>query len=346
MANTKLPPKEYWIKRSEQNFLLQEKKAEEYISSLLKSYNKVKDNIDKEISVFYMRYAVNNSINYIDAQRLLNKPEIDNLHDRLDTYIKEAKLYSNDPLYIQKLENMSIRTRIRRIEALKFDIQHQIEILEAMSDIDIDKLLTDIYTDNYYRSIYDIQTGLEFGTVINIINTKAVEKIVRTKWLGENYSDRIYSDKAKLLRTIEVELSQSFIRGDSIQNTSKRVSKRLEVSYNTAVRLIRTESNHISNEAFADSLINSGVVSEYEYLATLDNRTSDLCRPMDSKHFKWSEKEVGVNFPPLHSNCRSTIIPYFEDEDTPERIAKEANGKTFYVDGKMSYKDWKAKYID
>jgi SPP1 gp7 family putative phage head morphogenesis protein len=321
MANTKLPPKEYWIKRSEQNLLLQEKKAEDYINSLLKSYKKVKDNVDKEISVFYMRYAVNNSINYIDAQRLLTKPEIDKFIDRLDIYIKEAKLYSSDPLYIKQLESMSIRTRVRRIEALKLDIQHQIEILEAMNTKDIDELLTGIYTDNYYRSIYDLQTGLEFGTAINIVNMKAVEKIVRTKWLGENYSDRIYADKAKLLRTLEVELSQSFIRGDSIQNTSKRVYKRLDISYNNAIRLVRTESNHISNEAFYDSLVNSGVVSEYEYLATLDNRTSEICSGLDGKVFKLSDKQVGVNFPPTHPNCRSTTIPYFNDEDTPERIA-------------------------
>jgi hypothetical protein len=161
---------------------------------------------------------------------------------------------------------MSIRTRVRRIEALKLDIQHQIEILQAINISDIDNLLVDTYSDNYYRSIYDIQTGLEFGTAINIINNKAVEKIIRTKWLGENYSDRIYSDKAKLLRTIEVELSQSFIRGDSIQNTSKRVSKRLDVHRHQGARFqIRRKHGRrraaalysASSDVAADSLAHS-----------------------------------------------------------------------------------------
>ncbi|KNY24993.1 minor capsid protein [Pseudobacteroides cellulosolvens] len=338
--------KEYWIKRTEQNLILQEKKAEEYGLLLLKSYENVKDNIDKELSVFYQKYAINNNINYVEAQKLLSKSELSKFKDSLDEYIKQAKLYSDNPEYIKKLENMSIRARVRRIEALKIEIEHQIEILTSNNNIETGNLLNNIYSDGYYRSIWTVQTGLSIGLNFDKLNTDAIEKVVKTKWLGENYSDRIYKDKEKLIRTLETELTQSFIRGDSGQNTAKRLSKRLDISYNNAIRLVRTESNHISNESFGDGLIASGVVSQYEYVATLDNLTSEICQGLDGLVFKLSDRQVGVNYPPVHPNCRSTVIPYFKDEIAPERIARNKEGKTYYVEGDMTYEKWKEKYVD
>ncbi|KNY26337.1 minor capsid protein [Pseudobacteroides cellulosolvens] len=341
-----IPNKEYWIKRSEQNLILQEKKAEEYGLLLLKSYQNVKDNIDKELSVFYQKYAINNNINYIEAQKLLSKSELSKFKDSLDEYIKQAKLYSDNPEYIKKLENMSIRARVRRIEALKIEIEHQIQLLTSKNNIETGKLLNNIYSDGYYRSIWTVQTGLSIGLSFDKLNTDTIEKVVKTQWLGENYSDRIYKDKDKLIRTLETELTQSFIRGDSGQNTAKRLSKRLDISYNNAIRLVRTESNHISNESFGDGLIASGVVSQYEYVATLDNLTSEICQGLDGLVFKLSDKQVGINYPPSHPNCRSTIIPYFKDELSPERIARNSEGKTYYVEGDMTYEKWKEKYVD
>jgi SPP1 gp7 family putative phage head morphogenesis protein len=298
------------------------------------------------LSVFYQRYAVKNNISYAEAQKLLSKSEIDKFKDSLDEYIKEARLYSSDSKYIKKLENMSIRSRIRRIEALKIDIQHHIEMLISNHETDTTKLLSENYSDNYYRSIWTVQTGLQLGLKFDKLNTTAIEKVIQTAWLGENYSDRIYNDKVKLVRTLETELTQSFIRGDSGQNTAKRLYKRLDISYNNAIRLVRTESNHISNEAQAEGYIASRLLSEYEYLATLDFRTSHICQILDGMIFKLAERQVGVNYPPMLPNCRSTTIPHFPDEVIPERIAKNSNGKTYYVDGNMKFEDWKKKFVD
>ena len=240
--------RDYWIKRSELNLTTQEKKAEEYLKSLLNTYDKSKDVFDKELSIFYQKYAINNSLSYAEAQKLLSMSELSKFKDSLDEYIKEARLYSNDPAYIKKLENMSIRARVRRIEAFKLNIQHEVEMLTSKHDSNTGILLKNIYEDSYYKSIWTVQTGFQVGLAFDKLNSQVIEKVIKTKWLGENYSDRIYNDKEKLVRTIETELSQSFITGKSGQDTAKRVSKRLDISYNNAIRLVRTESNHISNE--------------------------------------------------------------------------------------------------
>ena len=56
----------------------------------------------------------------------------------------------------------------------------------------------------------------------------------------------------------------------------------------------------------------SGVVSKYQFIATLDERTSEICEDMNLRIFNTKDSQVGVNTPPMHSNCRSTTIPYLE----------------------------------
>jgi uncharacterized protein with gpF-like domain len=46
----------------------------------------------------------------------------------------------------------------------------------------------------------------------------------------------------------------------------------------------------------------------------LDSRTSEICRELNGKRFKLSEAEVGVNYPPMHPNCRSTTQLVLDEE--------------------------------
>jgi SPP1 gp7 family putative phage head morphogenesis protein len=121
----------------------------------------------------------------------------------------------------------------------------------------------------------------------------------------------------------------------------------MQVSYSSAERIVRTESSFVTHQATWEGYKASGVVEQYEFLATLDTRTSEICRSMDGRVFRLSEKEVGVNYPPLHPYCRSTVVPYFDDEmDVGERIARDANGQTYYVPGDITYEKWKKDYVD
>lgn len=109
-----------------------------------------------------------------------------------------------------------------------------------------------------------------------------------------------------------------------------------------------TESAAISSMAQKDCL-NMLDVERYEILATLDSRTSEICRSLDGKVFAMKDYEVGVTAPPFHPYCRTTTVPYFDDEFTvgEERVARdEGTGKTYYVPGDMTYKEWKKIYVD
>jgi hypothetical protein len=73
-------------------------------------------------------------------------------------------------------------------------------------------------------------------------------------------------------------------------------------------------------------------------------RTSEICRGMDGFIGNVSQAKVNVNYPPMHVSCRSTTIPYFEDDDTLDRIAKDETGSNIKVPRRMTQEEWIKKY--
>ena len=64
-------------------------------------------------------------------------------------------------------------------------------------------------------------------------------------------------------------------------------------------------------KSYSDSYKEAGV-EYYEYLAVGDDRTSEECMDLNGKIFRLDEARVGENFPPMHPNCRCTIIPVMD----------------------------------
>ena len=88
-------------------------------------------------------------------------------------------------------------------------------------------------------------------------------------------------------------------------------------------------------------------IDEYEILATLDLKTSPICREQDGKVYKTKDAVTGVNLPPFHWYCRTTTIPYFEDHQESERMARtRKKNKNYKVPSSMKYKEWYKKYVE
>ena len=140
-------------------------------------------------------------------------------------------------------------------------------------------------------------------------------------------------------------MTQGFIRGDSLEAITKRITAKMNVSKSNVKRLVRTESAAYRSKAQLKAFQDLEV-EKYQILATLDARTSDICQDMDGKVFELKDYEIGTTAPPFHVNCRSVTIPYFDDEEEGERTARDPEtGKTIYVSDKMTYKEWKQKFL-
>ncbi|AQZ46044.1 minor capsid protein [Paenibacillus larvae] len=335
---------EHWRKRSEELGSRQFRKADSYVNRLKKEYAKAWNSMQRDIETFYMRFADNNEISYAEAKKLLDAGELREFRMTLEEFTAKAK-DNADHRWTKKLNNVYYRTRISRLEALQIQLRHQIEMLSEGTKRGTDGLLSDTYTDTYYRTLFEIQKGIGIGVTFAKIDSEAAGKIISNKWLSANYSDRIWANKAKLIRELDTNLAQSLIRGDNVNKTARTLSERMQVSFSNAARLVQTESAHIVSQATYDSYRESGVVEKYEFLATLDRRTSKVCRHMDGKVFDLQDKKEGVNFPPLHPRCRSTTVAFFDDE-AGVRAAKDKNGKTYYVPDDLNYEEWYKQFVE
>lgn len=335
--------KDYWKKRSEQVARKQYKKVDKYINSMKLEYEIAKDSIQKDIESFYARFAANNEITLDEARKLLNSNELREFKMGLKEFTNKAKNNIDDK-WEQELNNVSYKVRISRLQALQTQINNEIGLLYSKQQNDVTSLLSDVYEDTYYRNIYEVHKGLGIGIKFAKLDTNTIDKVIKEPWYGDNYSSKIWENKDKLIMELQTNLTQAFIRGDSIDKTTKLIAERMNVAKNRARTLVNTESSYITSKATFDSYSRSGVVKQYEILATLDLHTSKICRAMDGKVFNLSEKEIGLNAPPFHPNCRTTTIAYFPD-DIEERIARDSDGNQYYVDGNMTYEDWYNKYV-
>lgn len=78
---------------------------------------------------------------------------------------------------------------------------------------------------------------------------------------------------------------------------------------NEASTLVRTTVNAVQNDAALESYkaAGPGITDSYRLIAVRDSRTSAICRAIDQKVFKYSDKKAPR--PPLHMNCRTTEVP-------------------------------------
>ena len=121
------------------------------------------------------------------------------------------------------------------------------------------------------------------------------------------------------------------------------------MSRNSARTVARTIINGVSNAARAETLFaNEDVIDGIEFLATLDARTSHVCGALDGTVWRGDEMKHARR-PPLHPNCRSTLIPVVDlidpetgekIEETAERPAQNADGTYSQVPAKTTFRDY------
>lgn len=110
-----------------------------------------------------------------------------------------------------------------------------------------------------------------------------------------------------------------------------------------AERLVRTETTYVTNMAELESYKELDI-DKYIFVATLDLRTSPMCREMDGKIIEVSKGASGENLLPLHHWCRSTTRAYFEGMTRKRRARDPETGENYIIED-MEYKEWYQKCV-
>ncbi|WP_138496344.1 minor capsid protein [Paenibacillus pinistramenti] len=336
---------EYWAKRMEE---LQESllsKGDAYAADMRKEYDKALARITADVERWYGRLAANNEVSLADAKKLLSKSELKEFKWTVEEYIERGRENAIDQRWAKELENASAKTHINRLEQIQTQIRNEVEQLSGRQQKGATKVLGETYKDGYYHSIYELEKGKGFGTGFAKLDAGQIDKTLAKPWApdGSNFSSRIWADRTKLVNELQTTLTQSLINGSTSNKLISDFAKRMGVAKSNAERLILTEAAHFAGQSRLDAYKETGV-KEFEFLATLDKRTSEICRSMDGNRIKLGDAQTGVNYPPLHVRCRSTTVPVVEDaEPTGERAAQDDDGNYYTVPEDTTYADWAAK---
>lgn len=171
--------------------------------------------------------------------------------------------------------------------------------------------------ENAYRSQYDFITkmlqekGITFKSSGMMDYSSRVQEVLNSVWCAEDgklWSNRIWDNKAKLCNRLEQGLIDIVARGASKDTLVTQVKEDFNTGFFNADRIVRTELTYVQNACSMNRYKDAGI-TEYQFLAEIDGRTSNICKNMNGKIFKMKDAVVGENVGPLHPNCRSTIIP-------------------------------------
>lgn len=340
---------EYWQKRFELLEQAAHQQGVQCYADIEKQYRQAQKQLEGQIAAWYQRFASNNGVTIAEAKRMLNAKELAELKWDVNQYIQYGQENAINGTWVKQLENASARFHISRLEALKLQTQQSIEVMFGNQLDSIDSTMRNVYKSGYYHTAYEIQKGVGVGWDFSALDDKQISKVINKSWAvdGKNFSERIWGNRQKLVNELNNTLTQNIILGKDPQKAIDEIARKMNTSKTNAGRLVMTEEAFFSSAAQKDCFTELDV-EQFEIVATLDSHTSDICRGMDGKHFKMSEWKVGETAPPFHVHCRSTTIPYFDDEfdAVGERAARnEETGKTYFVPGNMTYKEWDKAFV-
>lgn len=323
----------YWDNRALNRLNEIEQISNKHIEAIKEMYNQAFKNIDNEIARIYKNYAKETGLDVQKLKELLTKKETDKVwktlkRQGLDKYI---------------LDNY--KSRISRLEQIQAQIYAKAKMIYPKEELEQTMCYKGVINQSYYKAIYDTQIGSGYDFSFNTIDQRTINQLLSEKWSGKNYSQRIWTNTDILAETLSQYVGAALLSGQSIQKTSKQIRDRFNVGKYYSERLVRTETNYFNNQADAMAYQEMGI-DKYVFVATLDNRTSEICQEMDNKVFDYDKMSVGENFPPLHPNCRSKTRGYLGEEAEKllqRRARNPITGEVEVIDN-IPYSEWIKKY--
>ena len=334
---------DYWQKRQEAMYKAGEMQVNQYFKRLEKAFNQTKRELQKTIEAFYFRYAEENGLSFAAAQKQLNAEELGELKDFI------ALAMDNIGKYNQQVNNMSLKARVTRYQALEMQVDAILRQLYAIDyQAESEKTMQEVYEDTYYRTWYSIDQYHGFHQAFAQVEPRTVEKLLEYPFNGAAFSSRLWKQKDHLQTQLTEAVTTMLIQGRHPSTLTKEFAKKMQSKKFDAYRLLHTESSFLMSEATHAGYKEDGV-EKYEILATLDSKTCEICGELDGNVYEVGEEITGVNMPPFHPLCRCTDVPHYADTPTKgmARVARDpGTGKTYEVPADMTYKQWHEQYVE
>ena len=337
----------YWENRAAWDMYHRMEDAEQTSDLLTRVYRNASMLITNRAKDIFEKYMTKHGLSETQAWNLLNTMQDQTSLDKLLNALRNKDSDKTKQELLRELEAPAYRARIERLQDLLKQVDRVMQEVYQQEQLFDTSFFQNLCEAAYYRSIYNTQkqTGLRFS--FSKISQKQIKQVLSMNWSGSHYSQRIWKNTQELSETLKQELLVSLLTGRTDRETSEVIINRCGAGAMQARRLVRTESCFLSGELTARSYEECGI-EKYRYLATLDLRTSKICRELDGKIFSLKDRKPGKNYPPMHPWCRSTTISVI-DEETLRNMKRSAynpkTGRTETVPANMTYDQWYRKYV-
>ena len=202
---------------------------------------------------------------------------------------------------INEIIDITRRSTIAGIKGRFEDLLSRLK--EILNPNEIKELVFSAVKSEFERGIEKAEKELDMNFQINAYSLDFLHKHT-----FENIKDMTEYVANKL----RAEFERAMLNGEGINEIKARVKDVFNVADNRAEMIARTETNRISNIGAVEGYKQAGIPGKKQWIATIDERTSDICRKLHqqtvdiNEHFEVDGKKF--LYPPAHVNCRSTIV--------------------------------------
>lgn len=333
--------RDYWAKRSALDMVEYMRSAEQTAALMEKAGKTAAAYITKQTKGIFSAFK-SFGISESEARRVLSAANDKTALQALRAAAAKIKDETARNALTEAINSAgAYRYRIDRLEEVSRQITQTCNSLYKTQLAQTTSCLSGVASSAYYHTIFNLQqqTGLAFSFAQ--FPQEQVERLLKTHWTGDSYSQRIWNNTNALAGRLKDELLIGLMSGRSDAKTARVIQEAFQSNSFCARRLVRTESAYVANAAVGKGYDEAGI-ERYIFVATLDAKTSEVCAELDGKSFDRKDAKPGTNYPPMHPWCRSTTIADFGKDTLKglERRAKDENGNTVKVPASQSYEEW------
>lgn len=322
---------EYWERR-ERDRLKTEQMADAEVNKQIEIIiNNHMNRIIETVESFYQKYADENGISNATAKKRIDQLDMERYEALAEYYVKNR--HDKDIAFTDEANKQmriyNVTMQINREKLILAQMAEHLKNMGAEVETEMKQYLDDSVTREFER-----QAGL-LGS-INVSRTQ-FEAIINSTHLkdGKLWSERLWKNVSDVQKEVDKAITDSLLRGHHPDKSVKRLRELTGRSEFEARRLLITEVTRTQSEAELISMSKKRI-DEFIFLAQIDKRTTVKCRTKHKSIHKLKDAKIGINVPPLHQFCRSSIAPNI----TPEAIVAEGGGTFNIFNDDEQYDDW------
>lgn len=189
-----------------------------------------------------------------------------------------------------------------------------------------------------YQEPVQVQGFISAVAPVTVTTVLPQTPLLRAVALARPFEGRLLKDWAKNLETedlrrVRAAVQLGMVSGETAKQITSRIVGDEALAYRNGVThatrqqvqaVVRTAVAHVANSARNEMmLLNSDIITQELYVATLDARTTPVCRGHDGKRFPLGSGPR----PPLHMQCRSLRVAVLDGDVLSGRPAKAVTEK-------------------